>query len=344
VGCAPSVSLRVLRPAEVEVPPHVDTVAVIDRSRSGNVGEGILGVIEGALTGEALAVDLEGRDVALEAVGDGLAASPRYEVVSLHLDPESSKSSLFDELLDWDTATSLCAKFGCQAIVALEGFDSDSRLEQDSYRVEEEDEDGEKKYRVVHTASRETHVVAAWRLYDVERQRILDDQRDHMEVESWSHEGETKREALDGLPSQYDTVTELAFDSGAWYARHIAPSYEWVRRSYYGAGDPLLKEARQKVRAEDWTGAQALWEQLLGDTDGKVRGKAEHCLAVAAELEGDLQAALQWATKAAQDLDVPRTRAYRWALEQRLIEQGLLDVQMQREVAPGEPLPGKRAP
>lgn len=343
-GCAPSVSLRVLRPAEVPVPPHVETVAVVDRSQVGNVGEGILGAIEGMLTGEALTVDLEGRAAALGALGDGLAASPRYDVVDLHLDAAQSKSSLFDEQLDWDTAESLCAKFGCEAIVALEAFDSDSRVETDSTRIEEEDEDGDKHVRVEYSARRETDVLAAWRLYDVQQRKILDDLRDHMETDAWSADGDSEREAIDNLPSQYDTVCELAIDSGAYYARHIAPSYDWVRRSYFGAGDPLLKQARARARADDWDGARSLWEQLLGSTNEKVRGKAAHCLAVAAEVEGDLRGALQWATRAVQDLDVPRTRSYRWALEQRLVEQGLLEDQMQREPAPGEPHPGKGRP
>ena len=50
-GCMPKTSLEVLRPADVALPPHIEKLAVIDRSRPANLGQGVLGTLEGLVTG-----------------------------------------------------------------------------------------------------------------------------------------------------------------------------------------------------------------------------------------------------------------------------------------------------
>ena len=104
MGCGPAVTLRVLEPAAVTVPPQVETVALVDRSRPSNAGEGILGVLEGIVTGEAIGVDTEGRAQALQGLSSGLANSPRFRVVktitSRHMLALQALGLSFSEVLD----------------------------------------------------------------------------------------------------------------------------------------------------------------------------------------------------------------------------------------------------
>jgi len=53
-GCMSSARLQVLRPADVMIPPHVERIAVVDRSRPAKVGEGVLGTLEGLAGGRLL--------------------------------------------------------------------------------------------------------------------------------------------------------------------------------------------------------------------------------------------------------------------------------------------------
>jgi hypothetical protein len=81
------------------------------------------------------------------------------------------ESSLFDEGLSWGAATELCAAIGCQGIVALEAFDSDSHMDTKVEREKYKDDEGNWHSKAVHKAQRTTRVLAAWRLYDVEGHR-----------------------------------------------------------------------------------------------------------------------------------------------------------------------------
>ena len=51
-ACAPSISVEVLQPALVTMPAEVHTFAVVDRSKASNVGQGILGTLEGDTAAE----------------------------------------------------------------------------------------------------------------------------------------------------------------------------------------------------------------------------------------------------------------------------------------------------
>ena len=318
VGCGPTVRLRVLEPADVNVPPHVETLAVVDRSRAAGAGEGFLGVIEGALSGEQIGADTVGRRSAVDGVGSGLQNSPRFRVIRTITDRQEVASSLFDTAIPWGVARDLCVELGCDGIVALESFDSDSHVDHSTRREEYEDDEGKERTRTVHVVQRRTSVDATWRLYDVEHQHVIDDDYDYARSRTWNEEGRTEGEARDRLPDQHATVKELGFELGETYARRIAPSWTVVARSYYARGDDSLKQAKGHVRCDDWGTARQLWHTLLESDDPRIRGMAAFNLALACEVEGQLDEALSWITRAAKDL--PKNKVYRYLheLEHRL--------------------------
>jgi hypothetical protein len=328
LGCGPAITLRVLEPAAVTVPPHVETLAVIDRSRPSDAGEGVLGVLEGVVTGEAIGVDTEGRHAAIEGMGAGLANSPRFRVVRTITSRQEVRSSLFDSDLPWDAAAALCADLGCSGIVALEAFDSDSRVDHEIVLEEYTDDEGEKRRRQVHKVRRITHVLAAWRTYDLVGRRVVDDLRDHMTERTWRGEGKTEHDARDELPSQYQTVRMLAVESGEAYAARIAPTWALVRRPYFATGHDVLREAKPYVLADDWLGAEQLWHEVRDYGDTKTRAKAAFNLALACEVDGRLERAVEWASDAVIGLPNAKVRRYLALLKRRLAEQELLREQM----------------
>lgn len=127
VGCgAPRVSMRAMSAAAVDIPPEIQRVAVVDRSSAKNAGETALGILEGVVTGEAPLEDNEGRRLAVGALVDTLQAAPRFEVIRPTLTPKEADSSLMDKRWDYKSIVKLCEKHGCDAVIALETFDTDS--------------------------------------------------------------------------------------------------------------------------------------------------------------------------------------------------------------------------
>jgi len=198
-----------------------------------------------------------------------------------------------------------------------------------STREEEyEDDQGRERTRLVHVVQRHTNVDATWRLYDVEYKRVVDDDYDYARARTWREEGRTEGEARDRLPGQHATVRELGRELGVTYARRIAPSWVILNRAYFARGDDRMKRAKDHVRADDWGHARELWHALLESDDPKIRGMAAFNMAVAAEVEGRLEEALDWARKAVKDL--PKSKVYRYLhdLERRIADDARLRHQM----------------
>ncbi|MFK7929070.1 MAG: DUF6340 family protein [Myxococcota bacterium] len=329
VACAPSIRLEVLEPSLVTSPSDIHTLAVVDRSRAKNVGQGILGALEGALTGEAIGADNEGRSRAMTSVVVGLRNSPRFDAAEVFVPRKELESSLFDTDLSWSTANKICKQAGCQGIVALEAFDSDSSMDVRRRVEKETDSDGNEVDRIVFEATRTTSVVTGWRYYDVSRKRIIDDVRTFDRSRSWTERGDNRNAAVRLLPNQSSTVAIVGAMAGADYSRRIAPTFVWVTRSYYGSGDDTLKLAKNRVKAMDWAGAADLWQELYEKSpEPKVRGRAAYNLALASEREGDLRNAASWATEGAVLLANGKSRSYRALLERRLAAQVRLEEQM----------------
>jgi hypothetical protein len=344
-GCIPKAYITVLEPADVALPKNIQTLAVIDRSRPSNVGQGILGTIEGALTGEAIGADREAGRQAVQGVADVIAASPRFDVVVPSFDRKGQGSNLFDRELSWESAKKICKANGAEGLVSLEALDSDSWIRQDHYIETYTDDNGRERRRTIHTAERETQVLTGWRVYSLNDAGLLDDMRDYAQASTWEEEGRTPEEARSRLPSQFDTVVSVGLESGVMYGQRIAPTYVDVARSFYAKGHDDLKQGKRYVRAGDWEGAEALWRGLIKSDDPKVRGRARFNLALSLEVQGELDRALETARKAAVDLHNGLSRQYVRTLEWRISDQRRLDEQMAPAPAPKPaPAPAEAPP
>ncbi|MCB9670947.1 MAG: tetratricopeptide repeat protein [Alphaproteobacteria bacterium] len=337
-GCNPSLRIQVLQPSLVTSPPEIQQLTVVDRSRAKNVGQGILGALEGAITGEAIGADTNGRSRAMTAVVTGLRASPRFDAAETWAARKDLESSLFDKELSWAGAQRICEDSGCQGIVALEAFDSDSSTDVDK-RIVERVVDGKKVKETVYDAQRVTRVTTAWRYYDVVHQQVLDDLRTFDSSYTWTESGPTERDARSKLPDQGASVAYVGTIAGTDYAMRIAPTYVWVSRSYYGGGHDQLKLAKNHVKALDWPGAARIWTELHATSpDPKIKGRAAFDLALAAEVQGDLQTAASWATEAATLLGNGKARSYRMAIEGRIADQARVEHQMRTTPVDEAPL------
>ncbi len=327
-ACMPKVQVEVLQPAAVTFPADIRTLAVLDRSAPANFGQTVLGALEGVLTGEAILGDREGASRAMEGLTTTLRASPRFEAAVPVLTKEQSETDIFDKELSWRAAERIARKANAEAVVALEAFDSDSAVTM-STDTETVTENGQSKEKTIHIAHRETRVLTAWRVYDVQNKLIIDDFRDHAYTRSWDARGDSPALAVANLPTQVFTIEQVGAEAGVAYGRRIAPSYIFVMRSFYSKGSPRIEEAKAHVRSGDWEGAQQLWLKVIeNQTDPKIRGRAYFNLALASEIEGDLAQALEYAKKAGVDLRKGRAYRYSATLSQRLADQRLVDEQM----------------
>ena len=310
VACMPKAQMEVLQPAEIAVAQHIETVAVVDRSRAKNVGQGVLGVLEGAVTGEAIGADTEGRAGAVQGMAAVLEESPQFGVVLPH--KSELDSTLFNKPMTWPEAKAICAAHSCQGIVALEAFDSDG--------LTSVVKQGQGK-EVTFEAMREVTVRSSWRLYDVDNKQVIDERFDEAYTSSVSHQADTEDAARNGLPNDNQLVRDFGFVSGESYARRIAPNYIWVTRSFFGGGNARMKEGKRLARRGQWDQAEVLWrEGFRGATDPKLKARAAYNVAVSHEVKGELRKAAGWQQKAADAWSKRSITAYGAVLQGRLAD------------------------
>lgn len=330
-GCRAHTSLQVLQPASVMVPAEIQTIGVIDRSAAKNAGESILGVLEGAVTGESIGADREAARESLAALTTTLSASPRFKVVTPNVNKDQAKSDIFDTKLDWATADRICKNAGCDALVVLESIDSDTAMNVSS-------QIDSATHATEFLAQRDSRVLTAWRVYDVKNHVLLDEKRDYSFANSWTERDANRQNAISRLPSQANSIIYLGGRAGDAYAGRIAPTYRWVNRDYYVAGDARLKQAKHHVKAQDWEGAAKIWTRMLDNDDPKLRGKASYDLALYWEQKGELQKAYDLAQKAAIDLHSARSRNYVALLNGRILDAARLEEQMKAPPPEEKPL------
>jgi hypothetical protein len=341
-GCGAKMNLEVLAPAQVGIPSHIKTVAYVDRSRAKNAGQGILGAIEGAFSGEGIGADTEGRKSAATGFVALIDSSPRFEIIEPNISKKELDSSLFDKEMDISVLRKICDPTTCQGVISLEAFDSDSDTTFSS-EAKTEKVEGKDVRSLEWSAVRTTNVLTAWRFYDAETGQVLDNLRDYRYARSWTGEGKSKGAARRDLPNKVRTVRIVAEVAGGNYGRRVSPHYVWVIRSWYGGGSDQLKQARSLVRSDNWEAAADVWRSIVAnDPDPKVRGKAQFNLALAAEVQGDIAGGIEAARKAVGMLQNEKSRAYQRKLMQRQLDQERVWEQMggaEEEPPPAPPAP-----
>lgn len=320
-ACMGHAHIQYVEPATIDLPDLIQVVAPVDR------------------------VGSPASNVTLRTFSDTLALSPRVKVMDPQVAQTALKStpSLVGEPLSGDATRAICEAARASGVVALEDLrntDDVTVARRTETRTEEEkvtDSNGNTSTRTVERqvevvdATRTVHVSTAWSTYDCPGHRV--DTSEHGASAWASMEGSSDALAIAALPQPGDLVLKAAAAPGAEYARRIAPFPMDADRDYYKGGDKRIKQAHKSLKLDDWDTAKTLWQEVSGAETGKPKGKALFNMAVAAERDGNLEAALELAKQANQVLGNKRSASYLATLKQRKKAEKKLQEQM--EGAPG---------
>lgn len=322
-----SLSVEVLKPAEISVPPQIKTLAVINRSLPEKGKDQVNNAIEGILSGEGLFVDREAGEKTVNGVANKLQNSPRFTVtVPNGIDLRGTGTAQFPPPLKWGDIEKICKDYSADALIALETFDSNVGRKI-STKEKTKTVDGATVAYTEYNAHLDIGIEAGWRIYYPAEQRIIDQNvfTDHMH---WDGVGLSEEEAEHKLPQARYAIKDAGFFAGQQYGYRISPMWVWVGREYYHKANEDFKTAKLHVRAQEWDKAKAIWEKYLNDPDQKIRGYAAFNLALAAEVQGDLDRALELAKQAYSTFGCKKGLGYSRTIQQRIYDQQRLKEQM----------------
>ena len=291
-----NILLDVQRPADITVSQDIQNVVVINRSRPSE--ENLAGnIIEGIISGEGIGYDREGADYCVEGLSDILLNSDRYILKNTRgMELKGTGTANFPPPLDKNIVKDICASYDADALLVLETFDSDSRIQLGKPFTRNKKVKGKKVKELRYPATLIMEIQSGWRIYEAQNQTIVDENR-FLEVKEFKSYGVSSDQAIRRLPSKSIAIKESGIFAGRKYGKRISPTWVKVNRAYFIGKNESLKLAHSHVKNKDWDSAIKIWKDLLDNPDQKTSRRSAYNMAVASEFKGGLDIAIEWAIK-----------------------------------------------
>jgi hypothetical protein len=318
-------SLSVVKPAPVSIPPDIKTVAIVNRSQASNETK-TLDAIHKAISLETNELQATGAQASIQGLSDELMKNTRFTQVKYlnGIDLRSYGAGVFPTPLLWDSVERICRENNTDALFALELFDADSKF---NYAGNPTNVlAGVNLPAIEHLVNMTTNVKTGWRIYDPSTRTILDEYIIGRDLSS-SGSGINPAVAASALIGRKEAVKEVGLQAGQAYASRILPYWIRVSRDYFVGGDQNFKTAQRRAQSGNWDGAAQIWLEETKSNNGKLAGRGCYNMAIIAEINGDLDGAIQWAQKSYEDYKIRIALSYLNILRYRKQQNDLLKSQ-----------------
>jgi tetratricopeptide (TPR) repeat protein len=292
---APNISFDGLYPAQVNIPKHIDAIAIVDNSK---IESKLLNAIEGGLSGEGLAQDKLASQICIDGLFNKLNRGNRFTVVrTTEVYKVKTTGVEFPQPLSWEKVDSLCKVFNVNAIIALEIFDSNFM-------------------------GTFANVKLGFRLYDPSERNIIDQYRFEHKI-ALGAPVHTMGGAISRVLEKNDAINDVSYQAGELYGQRITPTWFRITRQYYNKPkrDENLRIGARMMEVNNWDEAILSLEKAVDSgKKRKTRGRAAHNLAVVYEILGDYPAAKKWAQDAWGKYENKDSKDYLYVLNRRISE------------------------
>ena len=291
-GCSRYGYVRLSYPLEpvAYLPDNIHSIAIVNRSITGEE-EKQAKVFE-AIVSTEIGSDFLASDACVKGVYDGIALLPETELIMpSEVRMKGTGTREVPDMLPWDKVEEICRTEGADALLVLETFDSNTDLLARSATEQLSSVITTGKPKPTPPSEFRMNLAAYWRLYDPENQRIID---------QYQHNGYMTFRTVGGIPPP-DALPRTAYDAGRAYMDRFLPGSYQVKRKLYkrtsGAARRQFKAGYRRTEVANWNGALELWEPLADHHKRKTAGRACVNVAVANEVKGNTEPALEWAQR-----------------------------------------------
>ena len=321
-----NVVVNIQRPADITVSQDIQNVVIANRSRPSK--ENLTGnIVEGIISGEGIGTDRRGAESCIDGLINMLGNSERFTLKNTDgIELKGTGTASFPIPLEWDIVQSLCDPYDADALIVLATFDSDSRSYVGNPVTRTRKKKGVKVKTLHYPAYRDITIESGWRIYDLKNKKIVDENKfaEYKQFSAWAKSPEV---ALLSLLSQGSAIRESGLVAGRQYGFRISPMWVKVRRTYFSGKHDDLKLAKSYVKSKDWDAAIDIWKDLVNNSDVKIARRSTYNMAIASEIKGGLDAAIEWANKA-KKLGEKKAHNYINILQSRKMDEEKLKQQL----------------
>lgn len=325
-----NLTMGITEPAVVVLSPEVKRIGIINRSLPSE-GNKKADQIDKILSVEGLQLDRQGSEAALRALKKSLLDQGIVEEVKI-IEPSHQVNKglgIWPASLSWEIIDDLCNKYEVDAIFSLAFYDTETQIDYRATSMLLPNNLGIKVAVPAHELTLHTLVKNGWRVYDPQYGSIADELLCNDQIVSVG-KGINPVKAYEAIAGRKEAVIRYSSNMGAAYANRLQPSQRRISREYYVKGSHKFAVAKRRAQTGDWQGAAALWEQEINNSNPKIAGRAYYNMAIINEINGDLESAMDWASKAYSDYNNKPALRYLDALKYRSNQVATLERQLGR--------------
>jgi len=298
------VRLHYPTPPESYLPEEVHSIAAVNRSLTAEEDSDSR-IVEAIISTEVAGSDLLASDNCIKGVYDGILAMPETEL----LIPSMVKlfgtgTRELPELLGWEQVERICKAEGADALLVLETFDSNTDLLASTATNQLNSLLSKGALDPNLPGQIKMNVNCYWRLYHPASRKIIDQYQYNSYTQFNLHEGLIPPHAL----------PETAYNAGRAYIDRFLPSYYTVKRDLYkrtgGSDKHQFMAGYRRAEVANWQEAIEIWHELADHSKAKTAGRACLNIAVANEVLGDTDNALEWAKRSYEIYNDKLGRSY----------------------------------
>ncbi len=327
-----NVNMQSMRPAAFEVPSHIQSIVIVDRTEFNKEGVNIL---EGVLTGELPGQDKAALQEGIYAMQNTFSRSPRFQIkVATQRMKGNSITAAFPDPMPWKSIREFNRQYETDAVLAIEMFDTDFIVTKGdrmvTKQVKQGDETVEKEVKEYYAEGIES-VKIGFRLYDPKNNQIID-QANYTRTNTWEATGTSITDAVANLISKNEAakyVTRLAANA---YVNKITPMPITIRRQFYAKSKKVnaIPAGSRMADVNQWEDAARTWSNAISIAPTKEAGYLAYNTAVAYEVLGDYDLAIKWAQDGWVKYGNKKARDYVNSLNYRISQEDRVDRQLSK--------------
>ena len=138
-----------------------------------------------------------------------------------------------------------------------------------------------------------------WTIYEPSKLQILN-HTSMVDTLFWDGMDESESYSASNIPNKKAALKIAAGMAGVKYSKNIIPSWAKVYRQTLSCNQIDFKKAAELAKKNNWDEASTLWEKYTDSTKKRYQMQALFNLAVASEMNGDIEAAIELISKASK--------------------------------------------
>lgn len=322
--------MSAVEPARITLPSGVVKIGIINRSLPSEANRTV-DAIDKILSLEGRNLDKEGAESAVTGLYDELSQNERFEKISIidSIAIQRKGLAIFPAALQWEAVEQICEEFDVDILFSLEFYDTDTKADYQVEMVSVPNPLGIDVSLPGHKVTLNTLIKNGWRVYDPMNKRLLDEFVSNDQIVSVG-QGVNPVKAIEAIIGRKEIILQHGTNIGNAYGLNVRQLKRRVSRNYFVRGTDNFKIAQRRAQTNDWEGAADLWEKELDNKKEKVAGRACYNMAIINEINGDLETAMEWASKSYSDYRNKEGLRYANILKNRMAGEALLNQQLSR--------------